>query len=178
MHVTIIAGTRNEIKLQALAEAIAILKLRVDGVVSLKSVQVDAIKQPFNEQIVESSMRRARVALASSRDPGPGDLVLGFGIEGGIMSLFDTSYITAYCYAEATSGEHHGAWTAFLECPPNVLGKLESGAELGPAIDAFRTEKGWTWRGGAFGTLTAELYTRKDALVDALVLALVPFFIK
>ncbi len=181
MNLALIVGTRNETKLQAVLEAVGRLKHIVDGPVDIVPFHVETIAQPFNEQVVASAMHRARVALGHAstlkRETTP-DTTLGIGIEGGIVELYDTSYITAYCHAEAASGEHHGAWTAFIECPLAILAKLEAGGELGPVVDILRAEKGLTWRGGAFGTLTSELYTRKAALVDALVLCLVPFFIR
>ena len=177
--VDFIIGSKNRTKIKALKEALDDLAFFFDDNINIEAIEVESYDQPLDEEVEWGAITRARNVL-KKKEFINNHLLYAVGVEGGIVNIYDKPYITAYRYIQrATDGESHGAWTAFMECPQNILKKIkEKNEELGPIITNIREKTGWKWRGGAFGTLSGGKYTRKDALKDALVICITRFFIK
>jgi len=168
----------NATKFQAIQEAIVSFNEYLKDPV-IESVQVDSIDQPFNEDVKKGAIERAKQVLLKAGKKNEDEVIYAVGIEGGIVKYQGTWYITAYCYVLRDDGVEHGAWTAFLECPKDVLDNMKrEGQSLGNVVERMKTEKHWQSSGGAFGTLTAGRYTRFQALRDTLILCFSSFFVK
>jgi non-canonical (house-cleaning) NTP pyrophosphatase len=74
-----------------------------------------------------------------------------------------------------SDGNTSMARTVTLPLPPAVQELMDQGLELGDANDRVFATVNSKHQGGAFGLLTAGLYTREGVYTEALVTALVPF---
>ncbi|MFX0098898.1 MAG: DUF84 family protein [Candidatus Hodarchaeota archaeon] len=175
--VNIIIGSLNKVKLEAVLNAADALG-EFFGNYEIDTIKVESFPQPYNEQVKEGAIIRAKLAYKYAEVKYRGKTFFCVGIEGGIVNFLDINYITAYCHVIKSNEEAHGSWTAFLEVPPEIKRYLDDNCELGEVIMKVRAEKKWSWNGGAFGTLTAENYKRLDSLSDAMILAFSSFFIK
>jgi non-canonical (house-cleaning) NTP pyrophosphatase len=176
---SIMLGSTNETKLAALKDAVDSLQEFL-GTSKIQTMSVEGNPNPIDDEVKAGAILRAEKALErlNLMSKYEDDIFLGVGIEGGIVHVQDVPYITAYCHAISDAGESHGAWSAFLECPPSLMDGMQStGKEMGVVVDEMRAKFRLPWRGGAFGTLTAERYSRQTALKDAMILAFSPFFI-
>ncbi|MHA1681890.1 MAG: DUF84 family protein [Promethearchaeota archaeon] len=171
-----IVGSTNKHKVNATRRALDAFREFTKGY-TIEASPVESFNQPINEQVKQGAIARASKSLHIVAGKDPGNNTFGVGIEGGIVHFMGRWYITAYIHVLRDSGTGHGAWTSFFECPDSIADKILDGRELGPLIDEIRELRRWTWRGGAFGTLTAETYTREDALMAGVILAVAPFFI-
>lgn len=178
MVTKIIIGSLNKTKLEAVALATEAFSPFL-GQYEIDNIKTDGIAQPFNKEVMEGGILRAKLAYKAAEARYRGSPFYAVGIEGGIVEYMRKDYITAYCHIIKSTEEAHGSWTAFLELPAKIKFCIEDeNCELGSVVERIRTERNWPWKGGAFGTLTASYYTRLDALQDALILAFSPFFIK
>jgi non-canonical (house-cleaning) NTP pyrophosphatase len=173
-------GSTNETKLAALKDAAGTLQEFL-ATPQIQCMPVKGSPNPMDDEVRAGAISRAESALERLHlmSKYEDDIYMGVGIEGGIVHVQDAPYITAYCHVISDAGESHGAWSAFLECPPLLLDEIRStGKEMGIVVDELRAKSRIPWHGGAFGTFTAERYTRQMALKDTIILAFSPFFIK
>ncbi|MHA1370501.1 MAG: DUF84 family protein [Promethearchaeota archaeon] len=176
-----VVGSTNKIKIAATLESIKKFSSFI-GKFEIISCETSSYEQPFDEEVQEGAILRANAALSFGKSNfirHDIDNIYGIGIEGGIVSLFGSDYITGFCHVARDDGKSHGAWTAFLESPRSMRDDLlKKNITLGKKIEMIRNQNNWQWHGGAFGTLSAEAYTRLDAIRDGVSLALSRFFIK
>lgn len=96
------------------------------------------------------------------------------GLEGGVDRPGGTLTAFAWIAIYDRSGRLGVARTVSLPLPPSVETLLDSGLELGEAIDRVFDTRGSKRKGGAFGLLTGGLCTRTSVYAEAVTVALVP----
>jgi len=107
---------------------------------------------------------------------------LSIGLEGGLRSDTpegaDEPVVSLEAWAYATDGVNGFFGSSGCLPLPGELVRavIENGEDLGPAADELYGQQDVAGRQGTFGVLTAELVTREEAFVRALLHALAPFY--
>ena len=96
------------------------------------------------------------------------------GLEGGVDQLGGVLTAFAWIAIIDRSGRLGVARTVSLPLPPPVQTLMDSGMELGDAMDRVFDTRGSKRKGGAFGLLTGGLCTRTSVYAEAVTVALVP----
>lgn len=97
------------------------------------------------------------------------------GIEGGIERVGETMFASAWIVIVDAAGNQGSGRSGTFPLPPRVQQRVESGIELGLANDEVFGELNSKQRGGAVGSLTSGVITRRSLYEHAMVLALVSF---
>ena len=97
------------------------------------------------------------------------------GLEGGVDTFAGQLMTFAWMAILGSDGNTSMARTVTLPLPPAIKELMGKGLELGDANDRVFATVNSKHQGGAFGLLTAGLYTREGVYTEALVTALVPF---
>jgi non-canonical (house-cleaning) NTP pyrophosphatase len=125
--------------------------------------------------IVDGARTRAAALLARLRDAGAGYAI---GLEGGLDSLVvdGREEHLLETWAAVTDGTRWsiGAGGTVL-VPPHVIARVRAGAELGDVIDGMAAAHVRGTR-GAWGVLTRDLVSRRDAFRLAVLSAFAPFY--
>ena len=96
------------------------------------------------------------------------------GIEGGIEVIEQTLFANAWIVILDRKSKMARGRTASFPLPPEVKRLVESGMELGHANDEVFAELNSKQGGGAVGSLTQGLISRRSLYEHAMVLALIP----
>jgi len=166
LRVKVGVATLNPLKINAVKTAFGSFFEEVD-VHSFKP-RSSLTPQPLDEQIPAGAMARANEAIELGYD-------YGVGIEGGLVHIGGTAYLTGFSAAISSSGEMHGAWSLAWECPPSILQRVERGEELGTIIDELLGRAGVKQQEGAIGVLSKNKMDRLRVTTDSVIVALVPF---
>ena len=163
--VTIVVSSKNPVKIDAVKEAFKEYFKDVE----IGSIEAGLFAQPFDKQIVEGAKARAREGLKMDPD-------YAVGLEGGIIKMYGVPYVTAFCSIIDRNGVEHGAWSHFLELPPEIVDKVKrEGKELGHVMDELHGRTNIKQQEGAVGIMTKGRISRKDSLKEAVILALARF---
>jgi inosine/xanthosine triphosphatase len=160
-------GSTNPVKIHAVRETFQ----EVFGVVEVIGLRVDSgvSSQPFKEEVIEGSVKRARNALKVT------DADLGVGIEGGVMRLGERWYNLGFVAIVDREGVMGTGTSGWFECPLSILGKLKDGKELGEVMDELMGRKDTKKQEGAIGIFTKGRVSRKDLYKHGILMALAPF---
>lgn len=167
----IAVGSRNRVKLDAVAAAFSLVWPETDWRTAGTAVPSGVSAQPMSDaEAITGASHRAAAALAAS--PGA---VYGVGLEGGLHRVgtawFDCGWIVV-----VDRQQHRGiASSARLHTPEKIMELIRSGKELGEANNLLFGLSNSKQDAGHFGLMTNGVYTRRDAYRDAVVCALSSF---
>jgi inosine/xanthosine triphosphatase len=173
VHVASLKPAKVEAVREALAAIAAIDARFADA--SLRPVDVTDIapRMPMTEAEIVAGAR-TRVQALSRRIPGAGTTFF-VGLEGGVDRSSDGLFALK-SWACVGDGAHLSFGGGGVVVLPAAIGaEVAAGAELGDVIDALA---GAPVRGtrGAWGLLTRDLVTRRDAFRTAVISAFAPFY--
>ena len=169
--INIVVASGNPVKIEATRRAFA--TLFPDASLELISVSVASgvSDQPTSD---EETRLGARARALNSRSANP-DADFWVGLEGG-LDVFDEQLMAfAWMAVQGTSGDIGEARSVTLPRPPAVKELVDSGLELGDANDQVFATVNSKQGSGAYGLLTAGLYTRESVYCQTIIIALTPF---
>jgi inosine/xanthosine triphosphatase len=167
----VVISSHNPAKIRATREAFS-LHFPGESIEYISaSVESGVSDQPMTDDETRVGARN-RARNASQLIPGADFWI---GLEGGIDTIDDTLMAFAWMAVQGADGRIGEARTVTLPLPPAVKSLVGQGMELGDANDKVFSTVNSKHEGGAFGLLTAGLYTRESVYTEALVIALVPF---
>ncbi|MEJ8567335.1 inosine/xanthosine triphosphatase [Wenzhouxiangellaceae bacterium CH-27] len=166
----IVVASNNPVKLRAVELAFG--RCFAGSALELQAVSVASgvSEQPMSDQ---ETRRGARNRAAAARDAMP-DADYWVGLEGGLESLGDALYASAWMTVIRADGASGNARTPTLPLPPAIADLIASGMELGDANDAVFGTTNSKQGSGAFGLLTGQRLTRESVYAETLTLALIP----
>ena len=97
------------------------------------------------------------------------------GLEGGVANPQGLGLQAFGWMGVRTDSREYSARSASFPLPPAAVQQIESGAELGPVMDALFGDSNTKHKGGAVGLLTNGLVSREALYVQPLIFALTPF---
>jgi inosine/xanthosine triphosphatase len=134
--------------------------------------------QPWGDaQTLRGAENRALAALRRIADDEDGAAeadIVGIGIEGGLVRSHGVVWSFSWAVALDSNGRRGAARSASFALPAGVAELLESGLELGDAVDRAFGVQGSKRAGGAVGLLTAGALDRSGLYAQVVVLALMP----
>ncbi|MEM0363079.1 MAG: DUF84 family protein [Sulfolobaceae archaeon] len=162
-------GTKNQVKISAVKEALDILKLKYD----LVSVEVDSgvSAQPFCDETYVGARNRAYNALKAVNAD------IGIGIEGGICYVYNRFIANAVVYVVSKDGIENFSISASFTLPKSIVVLVLNGKELGEATDLVFNVNNSKMSEGAVGLLT-KVIDRKMLYVQPIIMALYPLYNK
>ncbi len=165
----LVVGSLNPVKIAAVRAVAERLRAdaRVVGVAAASGVP----DQPIgDEETRRGAEARALVALDLT------DADLAVGLEGGVVIEADGTMRTcAWAIAVGRDGTRGIGGSLSMPLPPAVADRIESGEELGHAMDAVARAVGTKHGLGAVGILTGGLIDRQRAYEQLVTYALVPW---
>lgn len=162
-------GSTNPAKIRAVENAFK--KTFKNGVVIVSlSVESKVPDQPSNDkETFRGALNRAKAALKEAK----GDF--GVGIEGGLHTHSHGVFSNAWIAVIDKKGRVGSGSSARFQIPKRVLSLIDSGMELGLAIDKLVGGHGTKKRGGAYSVLTNGKLSRAKAYEHGVMCALMPF---
>lgn len=178
-------GSTRSPKLDAVREALAAIGSRLDGDAQFEivgeAVPSGVRHTPLSrDEIMKGARQRAEALIGIARENHkPWKYFVG--LEGGIDIIHERGHRWAFLenwayVADGTGRESFGQSGAVLLPEPLVKSVVDEGIELSEAIDAFAGGRGIRDAQGAWGVLTGNLITRRDAFRVAVINAFAPFF--
>jgi inosine/xanthosine triphosphatase len=165
-------GSSNKIKLKAVSFAFE----QVFGKSKIKGFEVDSgvHPQPKGKETVLGARNRARDALEQC--PDRFDAKFGVGLEAGLFWIPSIkNYIDVqYCVVVDKGGHFTYGHSPGFTYPPSFQDKIKKGDEVETIVADLYNIKDIGEKQGAIGYLTDNRVTRKDLLVSAVQMALVP----
>ena len=182
-----IGSTRGP-KVEAVRRALATLKERFPGFfrddlrLIARAVPSGTASTPLSTaELMEGAQTRAQGIFEILSEEGTVPK-LGIGLEGGLRTELSDGLeepvvsLEAWAYVTDGVSGYFGS-SGCLPLPTELVqAVLERGEDLGPAADKFYGQQDVAGRQGTFGILTADLVTREEAFVRALLHALAPFY--
>jgi inosine/xanthosine triphosphatase len=166
----IAVGSKNPVKIEsALAGFQAMFPDRSFAAIGF-SVASNVSDQPMSN---EETLRGARNRSAALPALAPAAKFY-VGIEGGIETIGDQLFASAWILISDASGREAIGKSAIFALPPRVKQLIESGIELGVANDQVFAEHNSKQSGGAIGSLTGGVMGRQELYEHAMVAALIP----
>ena len=167
----IVVASKNPVKVDATMRAFN--ELFPDANIQLESVDVSSgvSDQPTSD---EETRRGARTRAMNASQAEP-DADFWVGMEGGIEVIDDQLMAFAWMVVVGPKGDIGEARSVTMPLPPAVKKLVDSGLELGDANDRVFATLNSKQGGGAYGLLTAGLYTRESVYRQTLIIALTPF---
>lgn len=166
----VVVGSKNPVKEACTEEA---FQLTFDDQVLVQSLDVDsgvgAQPQGDQETYLGAYNRAANCRLAFP------EADFWVGIEGGVDDMGESMAAFAWIVILDKSGKVGRSRTAAFFLPPKVTELVRGGTELGEANDMVFQEENSKQQGGAIGSLSRGLVSRKDLYKQAVLLALIPF---
>jgi len=152
-------GSTNEIKMDATKKAFK----KFFGHVQMKfeSIEVKTKPQPFNKEIMEGAIYRARKAVSTAD--------YGVGIEAGIKEEGGTYMVEQYCAIVDKTGYTTWGKSPAFECPEWIMEEIKE-KEMREIIPFKKGEE----KKGAIGYLSKGMITREDITKQAVIMALIP----
>jgi inosine/xanthosine triphosphatase len=178
-------GSTRGPKLDAVREALAAIGSRMDGDAPFEivgeTVPSGVRHTPLSrEEIMKGARQRAEALIGIARESHkPWKYFVG--LEGGIDIIQERrhrwAFLENWAYvADGAGRESFGQSGAVLLPEPLVKRVVDEGIELSEAIDGFAGGRGIRDAQGAWGVLTGDLITRRDAFRIAVTNAFAPFF--
>ncbi|WP_152657268.1 DUF84 family protein [Oceanobacillus sp. CFH 90083] len=151
MHETIIIGSKNPTKVEAVKNVFQEFDVSSLEVASNVSVQ------PFSDQETRiGAMNRAMACIES----GAG--TIGIGLEGGVMYVEDTLFLCNWGALATEDGKLYTASGARIALPKEIENGLKTAGELSMVMDAYTKKENVRSHEGAIGIFTNNLVTREN----------------
>ncbi len=162
----VVVGSKNPVKIAAARDVMH--RVYGDDVdVVAVAVESGVPDQPWgDEETLRGARNRAAKALHID------GATLGIGFEGGLIEVDGHIFTCAWCAVARDDGAIGVGGGANLLLPADVAEAVRSGAELGPAMDAFTGLEDTKHKDGAIGILTEGTIDRQGAYEHILALAL------
>lgn len=135
-----------------------------------ENVSSDVSAQPEGDR---ETRRGAELRAINARAAVP-DAEYYVGLEGGVETIDGELFAFAWIAVVDRRGRLGRSRTVALPLPRQVQSLVADGVELGDANDAVFATSDSKRRGGAFGLLTNNRYTRESVYAEAVSIALVP----
>lgn len=167
----IAVGSKNPVKTQA--ALVGFESMFSNQIFSVKGFAVasEVSDQPMScAETLQGATNRANALKQLAPDS---DFYVG--IEGGIEVIGETLFANAWIVVIDSGGTTGSARSGSFALPPEVKRLVESGMELGHANDAVFKEHNSKQQGGAVGSLTGGVISRRSLYEHAMALALVAF---
>ncbi len=162
----ITVGSTNKVKIEAAKRAFEkFFEPTVVGVAASSGVS----DQPFGEEAFVGAQNRAREALLAHGSD------YSVGIEGGLIDFYRKKFGFAAICVMAKDGRTSFSASGMFPIPLEVLRIVDTGKELGDAMDKISGMKDTKRGPGAVGLLTRGAIDRTQLYRDAVVFALIPF---
>ncbi len=175
----VIVGSRNPTKVEAVRR---VLERASDDNLFLTTtgfqVRGEQVPSGVSDQPVgEEETRRGAVGRAKRvlEEFAAEGVSWGVGLEGGVMSLEDGLYTTAWCAIADNFGNVSLGGGLIMPLPPPIVRDLEAGYELGIATDRLYQVQNSKHAGGALGYLSKDLHSRRAAYEAIFIYALTKF---
>ena len=163
----VLVGTKNPVKIEAVKDAFT--KFFPSFEVISKDAHPDRLAQPFDDEVFKGAYDRA-CALSK------GDIADYYvGIEGGIITLYNTSFLTSVVCIINNDGKIGFGIGPCVSMPQSFVDEMHSGIELGIIADRLSGKYNMKQQGGITEILTKGVTQRKDPTTQAVLRALVPF---
>jgi len=153
-----IAST-NEVKKEATKKAFKKFFSHLE--MRFESIEVKTKTQPFNEEIMEGAIHRAKKAVQMAD--------YGVGIESGIREENGIYMVEQYCAIVDKTGYTTWGKSPAFECPEWVLREIQK-KEMKKIIPFKKGEE----KKGAIGYLSRGMITREEITEEAVAMALIP----
>jgi len=166
----VIVASKNPVKINAISngfkEMFPIESFNVEGV----SVTSGVNKQPQNDsETFQGALNRVEnVSRITNAD-------FWVGIEGGIEEKNSEMEVFAWVVIKAKDGQLGKGRTGTFFLPPQIVGLIKQGKELGEADDIVFGRVNSKQENGAVGILTGNVVDRTKHYTAAVVFALIPF---
>ena len=168
---TIAVGSKNPVKIQSVCAGFETMFPDQEFQVCGFEVASGVSDQPMScDEMIEGATNRAIALKAVAPEAH-----FYVGIEGGVESIGETLYACAWIVILDADGKISAGRSGSFPLPPEVQQLVESGMELGLANDAVFNQQNSKQQGGAVGSLTGGVISRKSLYEHAIVLALVAF---
>jgi inosine/xanthosine triphosphatase len=166
----IIVASTNPVKIQAALNGFRAMFPDTEFSASGVSVPSGVSDQPMTSaETLQGAFNRARAA----RELSP-DAIYWVGIEGGCEAEGDE--LSCFAWVVVLSGDTVGkSRTGTFYLPVEVATLVHQGVELGIADDRVFGRANSKQQNGSVGLLTADVITRVEYYVHAVILALIPF---
>ena len=172
MSVTTIAvGSKNPVKIQSVTAGFDLMFPDQEFQVFGYEVASGVSDQPMSCDEMRIGATNRAIALKNVAPQAR----FYIGIEGGVESIGETLYACAWIVILDDQGRISSGRSGSFPLPPQVQQLVESGMELGLANDAVFNQPNSKQQGGAVGSLTGGVISRKSLYEHAIVLALVAF---
>ncbi len=181
----IAVGSLRAPKLDAVRDALAVIaglllqgeRFEVIGV----DVQSGVRHTPLSRQEMMAGARHRANELRRLAQERPESWEYFVGLEGGVDVIHENGNRLVFlenwaCVVDATGQESFGGSGAILLPEPVATRVVDDGQELAHVIDDFAGERGIRDAQGAWGVLTRNAITRRDAFRNAVISAFSPFF--
>ncbi len=184
--IQIAVGSLRTPKLEAVREALAEASARFEPHPCFEIVGVDVPSgvrhTPLSREEMMTGARQRAVALLSLARGRSESWRYFVGLEGGLDVLYDRGTRRVFlqnwaCIMDASGRESYGQSGAIALPKPLAIRVVDEGVELSEAIDAYVGSHGIRDAQGAWGVLTGNLITRKDAFRVAVINALAPLWV-
>jgi non-canonical (house-cleaning) NTP pyrophosphatase len=182
--ILVAVGSLRRPKIEAVREALAAISERFAPHPSYEVVGVDVPSgvghTPLSrDELIRGARQRAENLLVLARQKKERWKYFA-GLEGGLDVIDDRGRRRVFlenwaCVLNASGGESYGASGAIALPEPLVRRVVDQGVELSVAIDEFAGETGIRDAQGAWGVLTGNLITRRDAFRVSFINAFAPF---
>lgn len=169
----IAVGSINPSKIKAVENALKRIfpneNLQIEGV----QVESKVSDQPMSDD--ETLLGAKNRAILSQKKINAD---FGFGLEGGVKMIDGAMYCTSFVVAYSKSGESGiGVGPVFL-LPKEIASEINSGKELGDAMDELVGGKDIKKKAGAIGVFTNNLVTRDELFEMTIIFSMVKFISK
>lgn len=168
MHKTLIVGTLNPVKINAVKSAFETVwpdcLWQVQGV----AVPSGVSNQPISPaEGLQGARNRAHRALESSSSAD-----YGIGLEGGLEETDGLWFDCGWCVIVDREGKEGISTSARIPTPESMMKYIREGKELGEALDLMHNRTNIKQQEGHVGILTNTIVTRTDIYKDAAIIAL------
>lgn len=165
MH--IIVGSTNPVKIKAVQTALQSVYPHAEF--SGVAVSSGVADQPWNDaETRQGAYNRAQAVLAET------DADLAVGLEGGVLESEFGLLTSAWCVILDRVGHVGLGGNSCAMLPSRVAHHLQTGMELGQAMDIFSGQSNTKHKDGAIGILTDGLVSRQTAYETIIKMALAP----
>jgi inosine/xanthosine triphosphatase len=183
--IQVAVGSLRRPKLDAVREALAEFSARLEPRRPFEVVGIDVPSgvrhTPLSrEEMMKGARQRAAALLSMARDRSESWSYF-VGLEGGIDVIRDRDTRRVFlqnwaCIVDASGRESYGQSGAIALPETLAIRVVDEGIELSEAIDAYAGIQGIRDAQGAWGVLTGNLITRKDAFRVAVINAFAPLW--
>ncbi|ADZ91479.1 inosine/xanthosine triphosphatase [Marinomonas mediterranea] len=177
--IRVLVGSKNPVKVgaayKAFSNAFPDHAIHCEGVNAPSKVA----DQPMTEKETRIGAEN-RTAYCEQSDSAD-DYHYYVAMEGGVDKFAEGPSTFAYVSIRGKHGDnwpsrHSVGRSANLPLPQRIFDRLKAGEELGHVMDDVFNQTNIKQKGGAIGLLTNHLATRESIYIDAITLALAPYF--